>query len=62
MVEACGQPAVGYYRVREDGQAHFHGIDMLEPRDGRIAVIDHFMSKSAHTAFFAEGLPRTIPA
>jgi RNA polymerase sigma-70 factor, ECF subfamily len=62
VIEACGQPAVAYYRVHHDGQAHFHGIDLLEPRDGRIAVIDHFMSKSAHTAFFADGLPRVISA
>jgi RNA polymerase sigma-70 factor (ECF subfamily) len=62
VIEACGQPAVAYYRVNEDGRAHFHGIDLLELRDGRIAVIDHFMSKSAHAAFFACGLPRVIAA
>lgn len=62
VIDACGQPAVAYYRRHEDGQAHFHGIDLLEPRAGRIAVIDHFMCKSAHSAFFADGLPRIVPA
>lgn len=60
VIEANGQPAVGFYRLREDGRAHFHGIDLLEQRDGRIAVIDHFMAKSAHAAFFADGLARFI--
>lgn len=61
-IEACGQPAVAFYRVREDGQAHFLSIDTVEARDGRITTIDHFMSTSASTAFFAAGVPRVMPA
>lgn len=62
VIDACGEPAVAYYRVREDGQAHLHGLDLVEPRAGRIAVIDHFMAKSALKAFVADGLPMIMPA
>ncbi|MBC7976465.1 MAG: hypothetical protein H7138_15950 [Myxococcales bacterium] len=37
-------------------------LPILEVRDGRIRVIDHFMAASSHAAFFAGGLPRTIAA
>jgi RNA polymerase sigma-70 factor (ECF subfamily) len=59
---ACGQPAVAFYRVREDGQAHIMSIDMMEQRDGRIVLIEHMRCPSAHAAFLADGLPRCVPA
>jgi hypothetical protein len=31
-------------------------------KDGRIRVIDHFMTASSHAAFFASGLARTLAA
>jgi RNA polymerase sigma-70 factor (ECF subfamily) len=57
MTEANGQDALAFYRVRDDGKAHLFGIHMVEVRDGKIATIDHFMTKGALAAF---DLPRTI--
>ena len=37
-------------------------LQMLEAKDGRIRVIDHFMNASSHAAFFADGLARTLTA
>jgi len=61
-ISACGVPAVAFYRVREDGQAHVMSIDLIEVRDGRLTVLDHFRSASSHAAFIADGLPRCMPA
>lgn len=60
FVEANGALGVAFYRVREDGQAHFFAVQLFELSDGRIRVIDHFMSKSSLVAFVAEGLATTI--
>jgi RNA polymerase sigma-70 factor (ECF subfamily) len=62
MVEAGGNPAVAFYRVHDDGQAYFFALQMFELKEGRIAVIDHFMATSGHAAFFAAALPRVITA
>jgi RNA polymerase sigma-70 factor, ECF subfamily len=62
LLDANGAPAVGFYRVREDGEAHFFALQVLEIERDRIRAIDHFMSASAHRAFFASGLKATIIA
>jgi hypothetical protein len=36
-------------------------LQVLEAKDGRIRVIDHFMSAPSHAALFASGLARTLP-
>lgn len=60
--QACGLPAVAFYRVRDDGQAHLMSIDLMEQRDGLISTADHFRTASSHAAFIATGLPRVIAA
>ncbi|HKO94134.1 MAG TPA: RNA polymerase subunit sigma-70 [Polyangiaceae bacterium] len=60
LVAANGGTAAGFYRVGEDGQAAFFALQLFETRHGRIRGIDHFMSASAHAAFFAGGLARTL--
>jgi hypothetical protein len=35
-------------------------LQVLEAKDGRIRVIDHFMAASSHAAFFASGLLQTL--
>jgi RNA polymerase sigma-70 factor, ECF subfamily len=62
LLEANGRAAAGFYRPGDDGEAVFFALQVLEPKDGRIHVIDHFMAAGAHAAFFAEGLPRTLQA
>jgi RNA polymerase sigma-70 factor (ECF subfamily) len=62
LVEANGRVGAGFYRLGDDGQAAFFALQVLEGKDGRIHVIDHFMTASSHEAFFAEGLARTIAA
>ena len=61
-VEANGTTSAGFYRYGDDGQPSFFALQVLETKDGRIRVIDHFMSASAHAAFFATGLTRTLSA
>jgi RNA polymerase sigma-70 factor (ECF subfamily) len=61
-VAVSGNPAVAFYRVHDDGQAHFFAFQTFELKDGRIAVIDHFSANSGHAAFFAAGLLPVIPA
>ena len=60
LVEANAQVGAGFYQVGDDGKGTFFAVQVLEAKDGRIRVIDHFMSASSHEAFFAEGLARTI--
>jgi RNA polymerase sigma-70 factor, ECF subfamily len=60
FVEANGAPGIGFYRVRGDGTARFFAVHLVEVKDGRIALIDHFMSTSSHAAFFAAGLAPAI--
>jgi RNA polymerase sigma-70 factor, ECF subfamily len=62
LVDANGRAGAGFYRVGEDGEGTFFALQALEAKDGRIRVIDHFMAASAHAAFFAGGLPRTLAA
>lgn len=59
-VEANGAWAVAFYRVKSDGLARLFALQLIEVIDGRLAVIDHFMSKSSLLAFLAEGLPVAI--
>ena len=60
-LEVCGSLGVGFYRVHDDGQARFFARHVLETRAGRISVIEHCMSKSAHAAVFADALAPVIP-
>lgn len=60
VIEANGGIAAGFYRVDERGEAAFFALQLLDARDGRVRVIDHFMSAGAHAAFFATGLARTV--
>jgi RNA polymerase sigma-70 factor (ECF subfamily) len=62
LVPANGAPSAGFYRRGDDGQLIFFALQVLAAKDGRIRVIDHFMSASAHAAFFAAGLAPTLPA
>jgi RNA polymerase sigma-70 factor (ECF subfamily) len=62
LVEANGTASAGFYRHGDDEQLSFFALQVLETKDGRIRVIDHFMSASAHAAFFADGLARTVAA
>jgi RNA polymerase sigma-70 factor (ECF subfamily) len=62
LVEANGAPAVGFYHPGEDGNWRFFALQILTTKEGRIRVIDHFMSASAHAAFFANGLAPTFAA
>ena len=62
LVDANGGTSAGFYRLGDDGEGAFFALQVLETKDGRIRVIDNFMSASAHAAFFAGGLPRTLAA
>jgi len=60
LVEANGGTGAGFYRLGDDGLGSFFALQVLEAKDGRVRVIDHFMSASSHAAFFAGGLARTL--
>lgn len=61
FIEASAQPAIAFYRPQQDdGLAHLFAIHVIKVRDGWIAELDHFMTKSALVAFRAEGLAGTI--
>jgi RNA polymerase sigma-70 factor (ECF subfamily) len=62
FIDANGGRGAGFYRIDDDGQRTFFALQLYETRAGRIHVIDHFMSASAHAAFFAGGLARTLVA
>jgi RNA polymerase sigma-70 factor (ECF subfamily) len=59
LVEANGSMAAGFYRLGNEGEGAFFALQVLEAQDGRVRVIDHFMTASSHAAFFAGGLART---
>jgi RNA polymerase sigma-70 factor, ECF subfamily len=61
-VEANGRTGAGFYRLDDHGEGIFLALQVLEIKDGRIRIIDHFTSASAHVAFFAGGLARTLVA
>jgi RNA polymerase sigma-70 factor (ECF subfamily) len=60
LVEANGTIGAGFYRLGDDGEGTFLALQFVEAKEGRIRIIDHFMGASAHAAFFAGGLARTI--
>jgi RNA polymerase sigma-70 factor (ECF subfamily) len=60
LVDANGATSAGFYRRDDDGSLTFFALQVLEAKEGRIRVIDHFMSAGAHAAFFANGLARTL--
>jgi RNA polymerase sigma-70 factor (ECF subfamily) len=62
LVEANGQIGAAFYSLGEHGEWTFFALQVLEAKNGRIYVIDHFMTASSHQAFFAGGLARTIAA
>jgi len=62
LVDANGGTGAGFYRLGDAGEATFFALQLLDTKDGRIRVIDHFMSASSHAAFFAGGLARTLAA
>jgi RNA polymerase sigma-70 factor (ECF subfamily) len=62
LVGASGRTGAGFYRIGDDGQGAFLALQALETKEGRIRVIDHFTSASAHAAFFAGGLARSLAA
>jgi RNA polymerase sigma-70 factor (ECF subfamily) len=55
IIEANGGLALAFHRG-----ADFHAIHLVSSRDGRIAVIDHFMDPRTWEPFFAAGLPRSL--
>jgi RNA polymerase sigma-70 factor, ECF subfamily len=58
-VDIAGELGAAFYR--EDGKiAKLFALQSLEAREDRFAVVDHFMARSALTAFVAAGLPATI--
>jgi RNA polymerase sigma-70 factor (ECF subfamily) len=59
-LEANGRPAIAFYRRHEDGERRFFGVQVVELRDGAIAVMDQYMSDASVAAFFAAGLSRTL--
>jgi len=59
LVDANGRTGAAFYRLGDNGEGTFFALQVLEVKDGRIRVIDHFMTASAHVAFFASGLART---
>jgi RNA polymerase sigma-70 factor (ECF subfamily) len=62
FIDANGGCGAGFYRLGDDGEGTFFALQVYETKDGRIRVIDHFMSASSHAAFFAGGLARTLAA
>jgi RNA polymerase sigma-70 factor (ECF subfamily) len=65
LVEANGTVGAGFYRFSDQGEDQdgaFFALQVLGEKDGRIHVIDHFMTASSHEAFFARGLGRTVRA
>jgi RNA polymerase sigma-70 factor (ECF subfamily) len=60
LVDANGRMGAGFYRLGDDGVGAFFALQVLEAKDGRIRVIDHFVSASSLAAFFAGGLARTL--
>jgi RNA polymerase sigma-70 factor (ECF subfamily) len=60
LIDANGGAGAGFYHQGDDGQWTFFALQALGTQDGRIRVIDHFMSASSHAAFFASGLARTL--
>ena len=61
LVDANGRPGAGFYRLDAAGKGTFFALQVLEAKNGRIRVVDHFMTASSHAAFFASGLSRTRP-
>jgi RNA polymerase sigma-70 factor (ECF subfamily) len=59
-IEANGAPAIAFYRKDDDAVFRITAIHVLEIDRGAVRTIDHFMAPSAHRAFFALGLPRTL--
>jgi hypothetical protein len=62
LVDANGGMGAGFYRLGDDGAGPFFALQVLEAKDGRLRVIDHFASARSHAAFFAGGLARTLTA
>jgi RNA polymerase sigma-70 factor (ECF subfamily) len=62
LIEANGCPGGGFYHPRDGEPWPLFALQLLEARDGRIRVIDHFMSQSAHAAFIATGLAPSLLA
>jgi GNAT superfamily N-acetyltransferase len=64
LARAAAQAAAeaGCTVLHVDYEGTFMALQVLEAKEGRIRVIDHFTSASSHAAFFAGGLARTIGA
>jgi len=62
QVDANACLGAGFYRRGGDGNWALFALQVLEVEDGRIRVIDHFMTPSSHAAFLACGLACTLPA
>jgi len=62
LIDANGRTGAGFYRPGHDGEGALFALQVLEAKDGRIRVIDHFMTASSHAAFFPGGLARTLSA
>jgi RNA polymerase sigma-70 factor, ECF subfamily len=62
LVDANGRTGAAFYLLAAGREAAFFALQVLEAKDGRIRVIDHFKGASSHAAFFASGLARTVAA
>jgi RNA polymerase sigma-70 factor (ECF subfamily) len=62
LVDANWRTGTAFYRLGDDGEVAFFALHVLEAKDGRIRIIDHFTSASSLAAFFAVGLARTLAA
>ena len=60
LVHPNGGLGAGFYRLGDDRVGAFFALQVLEAKDARIRVIDHFTTESSLGAFFAGGLARTL--
>jgi RNA polymerase sigma-70 factor (ECF subfamily) len=62
LVHPNGGLGAGFYRLGDDRVGAFFALQVLEAKDARIRVIDHFTTESSLGAFFAGRLARTLAA
>jgi RNA polymerase sigma-70 factor, ECF subfamily len=62
LVDANGRTGPGFYLLGDGGRWTFFALHVLEAKDGRIRIIDHFTSSTSLAAFFAGGLATSLEA
>ena len=62
IIAANGQLAVAIYaRLPQDGEWNAHSLHLIDPIDGRIALLTVFIRPLSHHLFRAFGLPASVP-